>query len=492
MTRMMLGLRFRSVIVLAVLASLVFVESIALLDQILFPNYQLMFGSVFLQLSKGLFWAFAPFSAVLLLMLIFVLPLRYLLDLGGRRSELIFRFHRWISRPLAPIMRLLSEQIGERNISWRLQITLLASTLLSTSAFGLTPYRPDLNPQGNLVGVDTTNYSTLVGNMLAKSATDAVHYSFVDPIFNGSRPFALLFLYVISTLSGTNASSALRLAPALLAPLLAGTCFIFVQCGLGDRRAAVLAALLSVCSYQVSVGIWAGYYANWLALVESYLFLTSVLLFTKTRSRTLFASMLITSVALLFTHPWTWTMMVALVALLALDSCIKKNGTVPWRPIIFLLATNIGVDLARIFLIGSYSGEQAGYDVARGASPFNILQVWPNTVGVFAYYDGYLANALYLGLSLLAVLGLYRSKNEFSRVLVLWTAMVALPFIFLSSLLESRLVYVAPVSILAVIGVLKLETGLGRLQGILLMAFVVLLGANAAMQTVVQLVAVPG
>src|SRR2546427_577498 len=408
MTRMMLGLRFRSVIVLAVLASLVFVESIALLDQILFPNYQLMFGSVFLQLSKGLFWAFAPFSAVLLLMLIFVLPLRYLLDLGGRRSELIFRFHRWISRPLAPIMRLLSEQIGERNISWRLQITLLASTLLSTSAFGLTPYRPDLNPQGNLVGVDTTNYSTLVGNMLAKSATDA------------------------------------------------------------------------------------GYYANWLALVESYLFLTSVLLFTKTCSRTLFASMLITSVALLFTHPWTWTMMVALVALLALDSCIKKNGTVPWRPIIFLLATNIGVDLARIFLIGSYSGEQAGYDVARGASPFNILQVWPNTVGVFAYYDGYLANALYLGLSLLAVLGLYRSKNEFSRVLVLWTAMVALPFIFLSSLLESRLVYVAPVSILAVIGVLKLETGLGRLQGILLMAFVVLLGANAAMQTVVQLVAVPG
>src|SRR2546425_3734530 len=492
MTRMTLWLRFRSVIALALLESLVFVESIALLDQILFPNYQLMFGSVFLQLSKKLFWGLAPFSAALLLMLIFVSPLRYLLNLGSRRSELISRFHRWISRPLAPTMRRLTEKIDERSISWTLQITLLASTLLSALALGFTPYRPDLNPQGNLVGVDTTNYSILLGNMLAKSAADAVHYSFVDPIFKGSRPFALMFLYVISTLSGTNAGGGLRLAPALLAPLLAGTSFIFVRYGLGDQRAAVMAALLSVCSYQVSVGIWAGYYANWLALTESYLFLTSVLLFTKIRSKTLFASMLVTSVALLFTHPWTWTMMVALVALLAMDSYIQKSRTVPWRPIIFLLATNIGVDLVRIFLIGSYGGEQAGYDVARGASPFNILQVWPNTVGVLAYYDGYLANALYLGLSLLAVLGLYRSKNEFSRVLVLWTAIVGLPFIFLSSLLESRLVYVAPVSILAVIGVLKLEPGLGRLHGLLLMAFVVLLGANAAMQTVVQLVAVPG
>jgi hypothetical protein len=159
-------------------------------------------------------------------------------------------------------MRLFTEQIVERNISWTLQTILLASTLLSASALGLTPYRPDLNPRGNLVGVDTTNYSTLVGNMLAKSATDAVHYSFVDPIFKGSRPFALLFLYVISIFSGTNAGGGLRLAPALLAPLLAGTSFIFVRYGLGDRRAAVLAGILSVCSCQVSVGIWALYFRS--------------------------------------------------------------------------------------------------------------------------------------------------------------------------------------------------------------------------------------
>ena len=494
MTRMMPAApRFRSVIALAVLLTLVLVESIALVDQILFPNYELMLGSVFLQLSKGLFWALAPLSAGLLLMLIFVSPIRYLFDLGSRRSGLFSRFHRWISTPLAPVMRKLTEQLTERRISLTLQASLLTGAVLSGIAIGLTPYRPDLNPQGALVGVDTSTYSNLVGNMLVKNVTDAVRYSFVDPTFKGSRPLALLFLYGLATISGFGADGALRLAPAFLASLLACTSFTFVRYGLGDRRAAALAALLSVCSYQVSVGIWAGYYANWLALAESYLLLTSVLLFAKARTRGLFASMLSASVAILFTHPWTWTIMVALVAVLALDSYLRKTGMIPWVPIAVLLAANLILDLARIFFIGSYGGEQAGYDVAKSVSPLDIFQAWPNALGVFSYYDGYLANALYIALAFVAIVAVYRAKDEFSRTLIIWTALPALPFMFFNSLLQTRLVYVTPIPVLAVIGLLRVTQNLTRkAQVLLFVTFVVLFGANAAIMSMIQLVSISG
>ncbi len=487
------ALRWRPLIVLATLASLVTVESIALLDQVLFPNYQFVLGSFFLGLSTGLFWALAPLSVGLLLMLIFISPLRYALDLGSRRSQFIFRFHRWILRPVAPFMQWCNNQITDQNISTTLQVTLLAATVLSGIAIGLTPYRPDLNIQGTLVGVDTQKYSTVVGNMLGKNFIDAVHYSFVDPVFKGSRPLVMLFFYGIAATFGTDADGVLRLAPALLASLLAITTFGFVRYGLGDRRTAILAALLSVFSYQVSVSIWAGYYANWLALAECYLLLTTVLSFSKSRSKLAFTGMFASSISLLFTHPWTWTIMVALMGLLALDSRIRNAGRIPWRPISLLLATNIIVDLGRTLLVGSYGGEQAGYAVAtQQASPLFVAQVWQNTLGTFSYYDGYLANALYLGLALLAVIGVYRSKDEFSRVLVLWTALVALPFPFLTSIIESRLVYDVPISILAVMGMLKVEKGLGQFQSRLLIALVLLLGANAAMRAVIHLVAFSG
>jgi len=482
--------RVRSITIVAMLASMILIQSIALLDLILFPNYQVTYGSFFLQLTNGLFAVLAPFCPALFLLVLYTSPTRYLLSIASRYAQPLNRFLKWMSRGLTLQKEWVSfwKESGRFSSRW---YVLLIAGLSFSMVIAYLPYRRDLNPQATLVGVDAPIYSGWVSNMLARPIYDAIAYAFISAD-NGSRPIPLLILYSLAAFSGADADAVVRLAPVILAPLLAGASFLFVWYGTGDTRAACLTAILSACSYQLTVGVWAGYYANWLALAESYTLLTGFLLFSKNRSRKAYLLIFSASLILLFTHPWTWTIVLVLVTLVAAENYLNNRNISLLKPILLLAAFDASVDLARILIIGSYGGEKAAYDIATRASPFEIANAWPNSVSTFQHYDGYLANAVYLVLALVAMISLYRTRNEFSRVLVLWTTLSALPFVLFDSIVQSRVIYVTPVPILAVIGLLRITQNLQEKMQVLLILTIVLLEANVAVLSMVQLVSIPG
>src|SRR5205807_8652810 len=87
--------------------------------------------------------------------------------------------------------------------------------------------------------------------------------------------------------------------PMVLAPLLSLSSYIFVRFGQGSARLAGLTALFTSTSFYITAGMWGGYHANMLGMIEAYLFLTFLLLFSKSPSTRRYSAMFRLSVAFL-------------------------------------------------------------------------------------------------------------------------------------------------------------------------------------------------
>ena len=137
-----------------------------------------------------------------------------------------------------------------------------------------------------------------------------------------------------------------------------------------NEKIALIAAFLGAVSFHTLAGIYAGFYANWLALIVGYI--SIVFLFRYLRSGrpsdiVIFSILLI---GVLFFHVYTWTILTAvagvfLLTMLVMQNKRKKNTNnnnnyFPNRRIIWLLLfailPSIVVDIAKVLLTGSSGG----------------------------------------------------------------------------------------------------------------------------------------
>src|SRR5205809_7964837 len=144
--------------------------------------------------------------------------------------------------------------------------------------------------------------------MLARPLQQALQYSFVEGL-EGSRPLLLVLLYLVAS-AGISPSQILEYLPMVLALLLSLSIYTFVRYGNGSARFAGLSALFSSVSFYSTVGLWGGYYANWLALILVYLFLTRLLSFSRSASVVKYCAMYILSVAMFLTHRYQCVLIV--------------------------------------------------------------------------------------------------------------------------------------------------------------------------------------
>src|SRR3989442_278416 len=470
----------------AILAILVGVEAIGIVDQALAPelatgglNFQAITGNVFLLL--------APFSPLLIVLILYSWIGRIIVwtvtryDING---FLVNRF-RFLSR----ISHFLPVSWDGKEVPLlQHPIAVLGIGMVSACALAYTPYRSDINPGGTPVGVDTPLYIQWVNQMLQRPIFDALGYAF-SKASNGSRPLSLIFPYAIASLFGVQADVAVKFYPLFLAPLLVVASFLFVYLGLGDKRTAGLVGLMTAFSFQFTVGMWAGYYANWLALAESYLLLGMLLRFASSGSKTGFAGIVLFSLALLFTHPWTWDLMILLSIIFMIERSIRSHDFRRMRLIILIGIINVAADAIKSFVLGGYSGGRAGLDIATSSLGFSQLPAFsPNIVALFdQYYDGLMADALVLIFALLVIWRSSFGSNGFLRLLVWWVALASLPFPFLGSVLQTRIVYLLPIPVLAsaaIIGIEKL--GQGRVQRALILSLILLYCANYSLSSILH------
>src|SRR5438034_9594271 len=402
-------------------------------------------------LNMSIYTFLAPLSTVILLGLLYAWLVRFGTREIRRRSSRFNDFVRFLSEPFQKIVSSIkSTALSESARSLKvlsyprlmLGISLVVSVLIV-----FVPYRPDLNPAAILVGIDSPTYVGWISLMLSLPLLNALQYSFVQGL-DGSRPLLLVLFYLVGS-AGVSPSQIIEYTPMLFAPLLSLSAYTFARYGNGSARFAGLTALFSSVSFYSTVGLWGGYYANWLALILVYFFLTSLLVFSRSPSKVKYGTMYALSVALFLTHPWTWVLIAAVCLVFSVTLWKETRNFVHLKSITGIIATGIILDLVKSW---AFSSRSVAAEIATTAPKAGVqLSYWSSFVdGLLFTHGGLLANWLVLGLGLLGVLVL-RFKDWFERLLLLWVGAPSIAFVLLGSSPQARIVYHPPIPLVTTI-----------------------------------------
>ncbi len=442
------------------------------------------------KLNTDLYFFLAPLSTIFLLGLLYA----WLLSIVGRGASRYSSSARSIIHFFSePFQRILSF-VRTRSLSESAQIfkilsqprLLLTISMAVSVLLAFVPYRPDLNPNGILVGVDSPTYVTWISQMLTRPVPQALQYSFVEGL-DGSRPLLLVVLYTVASL-GVSPSQIIEYLPMILTPLLALSTYAFVRYGHGNANFAGLTALFTPFTFYLPVGLWGGYYANLAALVFVYLFLTLLLLFSKSPSTTKYAAMFAVSVALFLTHPWTWVLIATAGLVFAFSLWRETHLLIHLKSIAGIVIAGVALDVLKSTLFATRTvAADLATKLPTSADPSAF---WVNLVdGLLYTHSGLFASWIIIGVGLFACFAL-RFKDWFERLVLLWVGVASIPFLLLDGYNQTRIVYDLPIPVLMATTLLFFLPMVGtrniRWPGIMIVLILVLC-ANYALQGILLL-----
>src|SRR3989441_12746417 len=233
-----------------------------------FPDKSLLFA----RMDAALFSILAPFSPEFVIILLYIWVAKLGVSFDNKFSTRLKSYFSQLAQSLSYLRHRISSDSVNRFAFTDHPRLLLGIAVVMAVLLGLVPYRPELNPAMTPVGVDAHYYIEWVNAMLQQSPWGAFSYALGSASF-GSRPLLLIPIYLVVVTGMITTVQAVEFLPAILGPLLALSIFLFVREGQQNERMAGAASLLSVFSFKAPLGLWAGFYANWLAVAEAYLFL---------------------------------------------------------------------------------------------------------------------------------------------------------------------------------------------------------------------------
>src|SRR2546427_9525194 len=135
----------------------------------------------FSSLDTNIYAFLAPLSTIFLLGLLYAWLIRLGTREGVQHSHMFKRLVQFLGEPfrqLRPFVRArsLPDSAMSPNILSRPRLMLTVSVVASIF-LGFVPYRPDINPTGRLVGIDTPVYAGWVNQMLQRPIFGAVGYA---------------------------------------------------------------------------------------------------------------------------------------------------------------------------------------------------------------------------------------------------------------------------------------------------------------------------
>ena len=426
--------------------------------------------------ANELFLLLSSFSTIYIFLLVFCLGVKALYRGALRLLKLDIK---------EDISQTLPDGYKQNKLKTQTKIGILLVAMILSVVLVLIPQHPLINKDNQDIGVDTHYYVTWVGELAkSKNLSDFIYQAFaVQGGQDGDRPLSLIFLFLVYQVaegSNNNLSEVVEHFPIILGP---GIVFAFYFLTLEltrNEKIALIAAFLGAVSLHTLVGIYAGFYANWLALIIGYIsiaFLFRYLRSGRISDIVVFSTLLI---GVLFSHVYTWTVLAAvtgtfLVAMLLVaiwENKRKKKKTTSnisnlftKRRIIWLLVAilvSLVVDVTKVFLIGSSGGVAQDIELAQtnlGIEQFSmrerILQVtMHDSLG------GVLSNFIIL---ILGVFWVLKSKiREPATVfLMIFLSVGMVPLIIGSWTLQVRILYNIPFEIPAAIALYYISTRSG-------------------------------
>jgi hypothetical protein len=384
------------------------------------------------------------FSPFLMFLLVFCLPVRLIVNAIIPKIGL-----RLVNGSLESTLRI------NKLVKPKGKIVLLIFTMIISVVMVLIPHLPTINPDDQRVGADTFHYIRWIASLTNANSA----YEFLIELFavqNGDRPLALLVLYAAVKIANLNPSFTLEvIAPMIFGPALILVTYILTR-ELFPKNDAIslLAAFLTSVSFQTLIGIFAGFYANWFAIIIGYLSLIFLLrsLIKPVHSNLITFSILLT--ATLFIHVYTWTIL-AIVTSIFLFVGFKLNYS-SRRTLTTLLLIVLSTAIVDV-IKSTITGAPTGYvhtqiaDTIKESFLVNFDSRWNNISETLAAYAGQFGNFIML---ILGVFWIFLSnlRDKSSSLLIAFLSVGAFPVFFGDWVSQSRVFYDIPFQILAAVG----------------------------------------
>ena len=331
---------------------------------------------------------------------------------------------------------------------------ILSLSVIMALFIGIYSYLPALNPSSLLVSVDVNFYYTHMENSVNLDIS-----SFLSNIIQQDRVLFLVFQQVIVSLTGST-DLAIRVIPAILGVLLTISVYYFVSISSNDRYMAALAALFTATSFQIVAGINAGFYANWLALIELNIFLALFLKAIEHKRKISRYSIVSTIllVLILFTHSATWIVVLGSLITYAIITFTRR--TLKLREAIIIgqiILVNIITEIIKNNIFQSQSTTQIAQSMTPQFSFSNLLQVFRTLNMTFTYFlGGAYANPIAIILATIGLFLIAKKRQNLYQILIAITIVCSLGTFVTSSafpeIFQSRFIYLVPFSVLAAIG----------------------------------------
>jgi len=299
----------------------------------------------------------------------------------------------------------------------------LASSIGLASVFAIYPYLPSVNPDGRLVGIDLPHYERWLSRMDEGDWSNAVSYAFSTL---RDRPLSVLLMFGAHKITGFSSQTVLKFMPLLLCPSLILVMFYFMLEATGDWTVSSLVALLAAFSYPVTVGMLGGLFSNWLGLIAVYLFSGLMMRSMRMRSWRWGFLAALTMVSVLFTHAYTWALLIGVLGLYAILLVVLgiRGENVWWKSKVVgaIIAGNVVVVVLGNLLLGSVG-------VAREALGVAISGLALEFLGQF-----------------------WSGLNWTHRYLALWLMLSSVLFVLGNRTVQWRILYDLPITIFAAFG----------------------------------------
>jgi hypothetical protein len=384
----------------------------------------------------------SSFSPILMIVLLFCFPAKLLIDeLRPRR----FIKNRYIEK---------NSKLFTYSLRPKTKIVSLILCILMCIVLVLIPHQPAINKDGQLVGVDTHYYVDWV-NILNQSsgAPQIIQQAFF--VNNGDRPLTLLFLYLIVHFTDASSSLTIEFVPLVLGPaLVLAIYFLSREITSGNELASIIAAFLTSVSIQTLVGIYAGFYANWLAITIGYFSLVFLFRFLKTPSKLNLAIFSFLLIGILLTHVYSWNIFVLVMGiflLIAYKLKLYSNKNIIILALVLLSCflidvsraaiTNTPLAIQHILQTANIEGKGSVFGLLD-----NFALRWDNIIDTQTKYAGLFGNFAILALGVVWLL-VSNFRQQSTIFLVVFLSIGILPLFLGNWLIQSRVFYNIPFQI---------------------------------------------
>ena len=181
------------------------------------------------------------------------------------------------------------------------------------------PHQDVTNKDNKDVGVDTHFYVEEISALMNTTSINELFNQTFITIQHGDRPFTLLlFLMMAKIIPSDNVSYVFDNVPIILGPALVLAVYFLTRQLTSNDITSLLSGFITAISFQNLVGIYAGSYANWLALIVGYLSIAFLFRSLKRTSKLNVGLFLVLLITLFFTHIYTWSILTIVMGIFLL------------------------------------------------------------------------------------------------------------------------------------------------------------------------------